>query len=340
MAAFKYETMSKTQKLAAFFIIIGPDLAPELMKQLRDGEIEAVAREMATMEVVDFKLQEQILEEFCELIGEGLSTALGGMSFVQRALEAARGPQAASDILLRALPASSSMDAVRELSQMDTRQIFNIIKHEQPQTVAFIMSYLDAKQVSQIIPLFSPQAREEIVERLGSMDSISSELIGKVLKSLGKHLSTGPQKYSLHRRGGAQAAAQLLNSLDKDLSKNLLSRIEERNAELGEAIRKKLFSFTDIVRLSQRDIQRLLRDVETQDLAVAIKSAQEPVRRAFFSAMSKRASESLKEEMELQGPVRMKDIEAAQERIIAQIMQLSESGEIDISQEDSSELVG
>ncbi len=340
MAALNYDTMSKTQKLAAFFIIIGPELAPELMKQLRDGEIEAVAREMATMEVVDFKLQEAILEEFCELIGEGLSTALGGMSFVQRALEAARGPQAASDILLRALPASSSMDAVRELSQMDTRQIFNIIKNEQPQTVAFIMSYLDAKQVSQIIPLFSPQAREEIVERLGSMDSISSELIGKVLKSLGKHLSSGPQKYSLHRRGGAQAAAQLLNSLDKELGKNLLTRIEERNAELGEAIRKKLFSFGDIARLGQRDIQRLLRDVETQDLAVAIKAAQEPVRRAFFGAMSKRASESLKEEMELQGPVRMKDIEAAQERIIAQIMQLSESGEIDISQEDSSELVG
>jgi flagellar motor switch protein FliG len=340
MAAFNYETMTKTQKLAAFFIIIGPDLAPELMKQLRDGEIEAVAREMATMDVVDFKLQEAILEEFCELIGEGLSTALGGISFVQRALEAARGPQAASDILLRALPASSSMDAVRELSQMDTRQIFNIIKNEQPQTVAFIMSYLDAKQVSQIIPLFSPQAREEIVERLGSMDSISSELIGKVLKSLGKHLSSGPQKYSLHRRGGAQAAAQLLNSLDKDLSKNLLTRIEERNAELGEAIRKKLFSFADIARLGQRDIQRLLRDVETQDLAISIKAAPDAVLRVIFSAMSKRASESLKEEMELQGPVRMKDIEAAQERIIAQVMQLSESGEIDISQEDSSELAG
>jgi flagellar motor switch protein FliG len=340
MAAFNYDTMTKTQKLAAFFIIIGPDLAPELMKQLRDGEIEDVAREMATMEVVDFKLQEQILEEFCELIGEGLSTALGGMSYVQRALEAARGPQAASDILLRALPASNSIDAVRELSQMDTRQIYNIIKHEQPQTVAFIMSYLDAKQVSQIIPLFSPQAREEIVERLGTMDSISSELIGKVLKSLGKHLSSGPQKVSLHRRGGAQAAAHLLNSLDKELSKNLLTRIEERNAELGEAIRKKLFRFIDIQRLNQRDIQRLLRDVETQDLAVSLKAAPDPVKRAIFGAMSKRATESLKEEMEMQGPMRMKDIEAAQERIIAQIMQLSESGEIDISQEDSSELVG
>jgi flagellar motor switch protein FliG len=258
----------------------------------------------------------------------------------KRALEAARGPQAASSILLRALPASNSIDAVRELSQMDTRQIFNIIKNEQPQTVAFIMSYLDARQVSQIIPLFSPEAREEIVERLGTMDSISSELINKVLKSLGKHLSSGPQQYSMHRRGGAQAAAQLLKSLDKELGKTLLSRIEERNTELGEAIRKRLFSFEDIAFLSQRDVQRLLRDVETQDLAVALKSGSEPVRRAFFGAMSKRAAESLKEEMEIQGPVRNKDVEAAQERIIAQIMQLSEAGEIDISTEDTGDSVG
>jgi flagellar motor switch protein FliG len=241
---------------------------------------------------------------------------------------------------LKALPASNSIDAVRELSKMDTRQIYNVIKNEQPQTVAFIMSYLDAKQVSQIIPLFSPQAREEIVERLGTMDSISSELIGKVLKSLGKHLSTGPQKYSLHRRGGVMAAAQLLNSLEKDLSKNLLSSIEERNAELGEAIRKKLFTFADLVRLSQRDIQRLLRDVEQADLAITLKSAPETIRRAVYGAMSKRAAESLKEEMEILGPTRSKDVESAQERIIAQVMQLSESGEIDISPEDSSESGG
>ncbi|NBR48848.1 flagellar motor switch protein FliG [bacterium] len=334
MATIDYETMSKTQRLAAFFIIVGPELAPELMKQLRDPEIEDVAREMATMNVVDFKLQEKIMDEFCGLIGDGMSTALGGMSFVQKALEAARGPQAASDILLRALPASNSIDAVRELSQMDTRQIFNLIKNEQPQTVAFILSYLDSKQVAHIVPLFSPQAREEIVERLGSMDSISSELIGKVLKSLGKHLSSGTQKYSLHRRGGAQAAAQLLNSLDKELSKTLLTRIEEKNAELGGAIRKKLFRFEDISRLSQSDVQRLLRDVETQDLALSLKNAPEPVKRSIANAMSKRAAATLKEEIELLSSARAKDVESAQDRVIAQIMQLSEAGEIDISPEE------
>ena len=334
MATIDYETMSKTQRLAAFFIIVGPELAPELMKQLRDPEIEDVAREMASMNVVDFKLQEKIMDEFCGLIGEGMNASLGGMSFVQKALEAARGTQAASDILLKALPASNSIDAVRELSQMDTRQIFNLIKNEQPQTVAFILSYLESKQVSQIVPLFSPQDREEIVERLGSMDSISSELIGKVLKSLGKHLSSGTQKYSLHRRGGAEAAAQLLNSLDKELSKTLLSRIEEKNAELGGAIRKKLFRFEDISRLSQSDVQRLLRDVETQDLAMALKNATEPVKRAIANAMSKRAAATLKEEIELLTSARAKDVEKAQDRIIAQIMQLAEGDEINISPDE------
>ena len=334
MATIDYETMSKTQRLAAFFIIVGPELAPELMKQLRDPEIEDVAREMASMNVVDFKLQEKIMDEFCGLIGEGMNASLGGMSFVQKALEAARGTQAASDILLKALPASNSIDAVRELSQMDTRQIFNLIKNEQPQTVAFILSYLESKQVSQIVPLFSPQDREEIVERLGSMDSISSELIGKVLKSLGKHLSSGTQKYSLHRRGGAEAAAQLLNSLDKELSKTLLSRIEEKNAELGGAIRKKLFRFEDISRLSQSDVQRLLRDVETQDLAMALKNAPDPVKRTIANAMSKRAAATLKEEIDLLSSARSKEVEKAQDRIIAQIMQLSEGDEINISPEE------
>jgi flagellar motor switch protein FliG len=334
MPTVEYESMNKAQKLAAFYIIVGPELAPQLMKQLRDQELENVAREMASMDIVDFKLQEKIIEEFCGLIGEGLSSSLGGMSFVQKTLEAAMGPQAASSILLRALPASDSIDAVRELSQMDSRQIFNIIKNEQPQTVAFIMSYLDSKQVSQIIPLFTPQEREEIVERLGSMDSISSDLINKVLKSLGRHFASGPQRYSMDRRGGVQAAATLLNSLEKELSKNLLAQIEERNADLGLAIRNKLFNFEDIDRLSLPHIQRLLRDVETQELAIALKSAPEPVKQAIFGGMSKRAIESLKEEMEIQTSVKKKDIVGAQDRIIQQILQLNEAGEIDISPED------
>jgi flagellar motor switch protein FliG len=171
------------------------------------------------------------------------------------------------------------------------------------------------------------------------MEAISSELIGKVLKSLGKHLTGGAQKRTLHRRGGVQAAAQLLNALDKELSKALLARIEERNAPLGEAIRKKLFSFEDIARLLARDVQRILRDVDTSDVAISMKSARESVRKAIYGAMSKRAAESLREEIELLGPMRVKDVEAAQDRIIAIVRELAESGEITLPQEGGEDVV-
>jgi flagellar motor switch protein FliG len=339
MAVLDYSGMSKAQKLAAFLIVVGAEQAPELLKQLPDMDLVTVVREMAAMEIVDFELQELVVTEFCELVGKGLSTVLGGMPFTQRALEDAKGPHVASNILQKALPASNSIDAVRELSQMESRQIFNLIKAEQPQTIAFILSYLEPKQVAEIVTLFAPQSREEVVERLGSMEAISSELIGKVLKSLAKHLAGTTQKRTLHRRGGVQAAAQLLNSLDKELSKSLLARIEERNAPLGEAIRKKLFSFEDIARLLARDVQRILRDVDTADVAIAMKSARESVRKTVYGAMSKRAAESLREEIELLGPMRVKDVEAAQDRIIAVVRELAEAGEITMPQEGAEDVI-
>jgi len=339
MAKIDYSSLTKQQKLAAFLIIIGQEDAAELLKQLPDSDLEAVVREMANLEVIDFDTQERIVDEMCQLVGEGLSTTLGGVIFTQRALEQAKGSHIASNILQKALPASNSIDAVRELAQLDCRQIFNLIKAEQPQTISFILSYLEPKQVAEIVPLFPPAAREEVVERYGSMEAISSELVGKVLKGLSKHISGGQQRHTLHRRGGVQAAAQLLNALDKELSKALLLRIEERNAPLGEAIRKKLFSFEDISRLSPPDIQRILREVDTADVAASLKTARESLRRAFFGAMSKRAAESLKEEVELLGPMRVKDIEAAQDRIIEVIGRLSESGEITITSDSDDDVI-
>jgi flagellar motor switch protein FliG len=222
---------------------------------------------------------------------------------------------------------------------MESRQIFNLVKNEQPQTIAFILSYLETKQVAEIVPLFPPQTREDVVERLGSMEAISSELVGKVLKSLNKHMAGAQQRQTLHRRGGVAAAAQLLNSIDKELSKALLVRIEERNAPLGEAIRKKLFSFEDIARLQLPDVQRIMREIEMSDVAISMKLASEPVKRLFMSAMSKRAAAALKEELELLGPMKVKDIESAQDRIIAVVRNLVDAGEITISQGGESDVV-
>ena len=339
MAALDYTTLTRPQKLAAFLVILGSDCAPELLRQLPDPELESVVREMATLEIIDFELQERVTEEFCGLIGNGLSTVLGGLPFTQHALERARGPHVASNILQKAIPPSNSVEAVRELSQMESRQIFNLIKGEQPQTIAFILSYLDAPRVAEIVPLFTPHVREEIVERFGSMEAISSELVGKVLKSLNKHGDSHQQKQTLHRRGGPQAAAKLLNALDKDLSKTLLARIEERNGPLGEAIRRKMFGFEDIARLTPQDVQRILRDVDSSDLALAMKSVRESVRKIIYASMSKRAAESVREEIEVLGSKRVKEVEAAQDRIIQIVRGLEEAGEITLEQEAAGDVV-
>ncbi|MCX7712310.1 MAG: flagellar motor switch protein FliG [Chthoniobacterales bacterium] len=331
MTESEYQSLSKYQKLAAFLITIGEEQASHILRQLTDEEIEKVVKEIAKFETVDFELQEMVMEEFCSLVGKGLSSSLGGVPFAQRSLERAKGPHIASNIMLRALPASSSIDAVRELDEMDTRQIFSIIKEEQPQTISFLFSYLEPKKIATILPLFPPQRREEIVERLGTMEPISSEHIGKVLKCLSKRIAVGPQKHAVHRRGGVKTVAQLLNALDRETSKALLARIEERNAPLAQAIRKNLFSMEDIARLPVTDIQKILREVESSDLCMALKTAPESVKKAIFSALSKRAGEALKEEMEMLGPVRVSDIEQAQDRIVAIVSNLADAGEINIT---------
>lgn len=331
MAKLNYEELSKPQKLAAFLITIGEEDASHLLRQLPEEDIEVVIREIATMEVVDFDLQESVVEELCNLVGAGLSSSLGGVPFAQRALEKAKGPHIASNIMLKSLPASNSIDAVRELDEMDIRQIFSLIKEEQPQTISFIFSYLEPKKIAAILPLFPPQRREDIVERLGTMEPISSELIGKVLQSLSKRIATGPQKHAIHRRGGVKTVAALLNAVDRETSKTLLSRLEERNAPLAQAIRKNLFSLEDLTRLAVTDLQKILREVESADISLCLKTASDKVRNALFGALSKRAAEALKEEMEMLGPVRVREIEEAQDRIIAVISALGEAGEINIS---------
>jgi flagellar motor switch protein FliG len=332
MPALEYTSLSKPQKLAAFLVILGPEMAPEVMKQLPDADIENVAREMATMDVIDFDLAEKITGEFCGLIGDGLSARLGGVAFTQRMLEKAKGPQVASNILQKAMPPSSSTEAVRELGQMETRLIFNLIKTEQPQTIAFILSYLETSKMAELLTFFPLPVREDIVERLGSMEAISSEMVGKVLQNLSKH-SDGPKARTLHRRGGVMAAAQVLNAMDKGVSKVLITKIEERNAVLGLAIRKKMFSFEDLVRLAPKDIQRIMRDVEMSDVALALKGSKENVRATIFGSMSKRAAEGIKDELQALGSVRAKEVEAAQDRIIVVVRTLEESGEITTDQE-------
>jgi flagellar motor switch protein FliG len=322
---FDYTKLTRQQKLAVFLICIGPEAAADVLRQFEDPEIELLCREMSTFTIIPQAAHKQALEEFSNLVAASAGCALGGLGYAQRTLEIAKGDYKASAIVGRIGPVGTAIDVIKDISEMEGRQIFNLIKHEQPQTISFLLSYLDSAKSSEVFALLNPDLREEVIERLGTIESTSLELVGKIARSLVKHYDTKVRP-AFHRSGGVRAVADLLNQLDKETSKSLLARLEERNADLSAAIRKKLFSFEDINRLQPADLQRVLREVDSSNLAISMKSASETLRTKIYAAISKRAAESLKEEFELLGPVRLKDVEAAQEAIIHVVRRLEEEG--------------
>ena len=299
-----------------------------MLRQFEDAEIELICREMSAFTVIPTEVQKLSLEEFSGLIAQGIGSALGGLSYAQRTLEIAKGDYKASTIMGRVGPVvGTSVEVIKDISEMEGRQIFNLVKHEQPQTISFLLSYLGSAKSAEVFALLGPDLREEVLERLGTIESTSLELVGKIAKSLGKHYDT-KMRPAFHCSGGVRAVADLLNELDKDMSKNLLARLEERNATLSAAIRKKLFTFEDLNRLQPADLQRVLREIDSANLAVSMKSARTGLRDKFYASISKRAAESLKEEIEMLGPVRLKDVEAAQDTIIQVVRRLEEEGQI------------
>jgi flagellar motor switch protein FliG len=332
MADLDYPKLSRQQRLAVFLIVIGPEAAAEILKHFDDATIELLCREMSTIPVVNDTVRKQAIEEFSGVVASSAASCLGGLPFAQRTLEIAKGDYKASSIIGRVGPVSSSIDVIKDISEMEGRQIFNLIKAEQPQTISFVLSYLEPAKASEIFSLLSPDLREEVIERLGTIESTSLELVGKIVRSLSKHFDSKARP-AFHHSGGVRAVASLLNELEKDMSKTLLARLEERNAALGAAIRKKLFSFEDLNRLQPADLQRVLREVDTGNLAISMKSASEPLREKIYASLSKRAAEALKEEIELLGPVRLKDVEAAQDTIIQAVRRLEEEGQISLDAE-------
>ena len=330
-AAIDYGKLTRTQKLAVFLIVVGTDSAAQVLKMFDDAEIEQVCREMSQFPMVPEALRRQVLDEFAPIIGESMESSLGGLEYARQAIERVRGDYKANSILSRVgcAPGGTSLDVIQDIAEMEGRQIFNLIKNEQPQTISFVLSYLNAEKSKEIFMLLSPEIRDEVVERLGTIDSTSLDLVGKIVRSLGKHFDTKARP-TFHRSGGVRAVADLLNSIDKETSKGLLARVEERNSALGSAIRKKMFSFEDLSRLQAADLQRVLREVDSQSLATSMKSASESLKERIYGSISKRAAESLRDEISMLGAVRLKDVEIAQEAIIQVVRRLEEEGAISL----------
>lgn len=324
-----YQSLSRVQRLATFLVVIGPESAAHVLKEFDDESIELICKEMTVISAVEESLQKAAVDEFSSFVLSSYGSLLGGPLYTRRALEIAKGDFKATSILERIAPTSNSAEVIKEIEQMEPRQIFNMIKTEQAQTIAFVLSYLEREKAGPILGMFSQDLREEVIERLGIMEPTSLELINKVANALSKNLDT-KQKTTLNKSGGIRMVADLLNTLEKEDSKSILANIEERNPALGADIRKKMFSFEDLSRLELSDLQRIMREVDSGDLIVALKSATTVLRDFVMEAVSKRAAETLKEELEMMGPVKLTEVEAAQERVIQVVRRLEEQEEISL----------
>ena len=321
--------MTKLQKLAALLIIIGPEAAAHVMKNLGETELEAVATEMVRIPMIPHETQADLLKDFSAVAYEASSSVLGGVGYTQAALEKSVGAYRASNILGRVSAGRAPVAAMQTLADMEPRQVYNLIKNEQPQTVALVMSYLGPQKSAQLLVHLPEESRQQVVERLATLAPTPIEVVEKVVEVLNAKAGVQHSR-GLNQTGGLKTAADLLNALEKNLSKSLLISIEERNADLGTGIRAKMFIFEDLKQIDKPGLQKVLREIDMRDLALSLKSASEKLKATLLSCISKRAAETVNEEMSFMGAVKAKDIEAAQTRIIEVVRRLESEGEIEL----------
>lgn len=332
-SAIKYEELTRIQKLAYFLMTLGAEASSGIIKHFDEEDVEAIGREMTSIKMLDVNTQRKLVAEFSEIIKNSSEIILGGANYAQKTLELSQGESKATTILDKILKNSSNTKWAKELESIDNRQIFSLIQEEQPQTIAFIISGINVEKASAILKMFPLSKKEEIIIKMGNMSPVPMSRVQPIVNTI-RSLAKGQKKLSVDKMGGFDMAATIINSLDKQTQDSLIENLDKKDAVLSKEIQKRMFTFEDLVRLDTKDLQKIIRDVDTTDMVLAMKSASQKLKDVIYKSMSKRAAETLKEEIELMGPVRLKAIEEAKDKIIAIVRKLEQEGAITISTDD------
>ena len=331
------DKISGLQKAAILLISLGPEKSANVFKHLKEEEIEELTLEIANTRSVSPQVKEQIINEFYEVCLAQQYIAEGGIGYAKELLEKALGSDKANDVLNK-LTSSIQVKPFEFVRKTDAQQLLSFIQDEHPQTIALILSYLGPTQCSAIISALTPELQADVAKRIATMDRTSPDVIKEVEKTLESKLANlVNQDYTII--GGVDHVVEILNHVDRGTEKHIMETLEIEDPELADEIRKKMFVFEDILLLDDRAIQRVLRDVDNNDLAISLKGSNEEVQNAIFNNMSKRLATMIKEDMEFMGPVRMKDVEEAQQKIVNTIRKLEDSGEIVISRGGGDEII-
>jgi flagellar motor switch protein FliG len=337
MARKEQKELSGKQKAAILLISLGPDVSANVYKHLNEEEIEKLTLEISGVKKVDSSAKEEILEEFHNIALAQDYISQGGIGYAKTILEKALGHEQASVIINR-LTSSLQVRPFDFARKADPAQILNFIQNEHPQTISLILSYLDASQAGQILSELPQEMQADIARRIAIMDSTSPEIINEVEQILERKLSTTVTQDYTHT-GGIEAVVDVLNGVDRSTERTILDALEIQDPELAEEIKKRMFVFEDIVTLDNRAIQRVIRDCENEDLLLALKVSSDEVKEIVFKNMSQRMVESFKDEMEFMGPVRLRDVEEAQSRIVSVIRRLEDAGEIVIARGGGDDII-
>ena len=325
----KTKKMSGSRKLAILFLAMGTEFSSKVLKHFNEVEIERISMEIANTTRVTREEMEEVLNEFM-LLNEARQFIIdGGLDSARDLLESTVGPQKATEIM-RKLKDNSKVKPFTFVRNADTKQLVNLISQEHPQTIAMILSYLEPEQAAQILPELSTETQADIARRIALMERTSPEVLKGVERVLKERLSSVFQE-DFTAAGGVPTIVDILNRVDRGTEKLILEDLEKEDEELAEEIRMRMFIFEDVITLDDASIQRVIRELDSKDLAVALKGASEEVKNRVMKNVSRRAAEILQEDMDFMGPVRLKEVEEAQQKIVGVIRRLDETGEIIIS---------
>ncbi len=331
------EQLTGKEKAAILLIALGPERSAKIFEHFSDEDIEELTLEIANVRKVSPEEKDKILEEFYEICLAQEFMSEGGINYAKDVLEKAMGTQKATDIINK-LTASLQVRPFDFVRKADATQLLNFIQNEHPQTLALVLSYLNPQQAGAILSSLPQMKQAEVARRIATMESTSPQVIKEVEFILEKKLSSMVTK-DFASTGGIQAIVDILNSVDRSTEKFIMETLEVEEAELAEEIRQKMFVFEDIMNLDSVYVQRFIREVENNDLTVALKAAKEELKDYIFSNMSKRMADMLREDMEFMGPIRLKDVEEAQQKIVGTIRRLQDAGEIVISRGGEDEVI-
>ena len=317
-------------KAAILFITLGPEASSEILKKLPEADIQKITYEIANITSVTPEQREEILNEFLQINKARDYIIEGGMDYARTLLSKALGAQRANEIMEKVSEATAQYRPFSIARKADSHQLLNVIISEQPQTIALILCYLQPDKAAQVMAELPEETQSEVAYRIATMSNTSPMVIKEIEAVLESKLSS-VVRTEMTTLGGVETLVGILNQVDRMTEKNITEGLEREDAELADRVKSSMFVFEDIVSLDDVSIQRILRDVEAGDLALALKGCSDEVANCIYRNQSKRAAAALKEDMEFLGPVRITDVDKAQQKIVAVIRRLDDANEIIIS---------